>query len=71
MRFDPYNENEVERDWWDRIEDLSWQHIVLLVAGLAAIVVLAFVPPAGCSLSIDSNNSETPTTTTPTTTILG
>lgn len=51
-----------ERDWFDAIADLRWQHVVLIVAALTAFAaVLIFSPEAGCSVSIDSSDTTTTT----------
>ena len=48
-----------DRDWFDWIGELRWQHVTLLVAAIAAFVALSIFTP-GCSVSIKSS----PTTTT-------
>lgn len=51
-----------ERDWWDRIGEMRWQHVVLLIAATAAFVALCFAPLATCSIST-GDDDEAPTTT--------
>lgn len=48
-------------DWWDSIGRLGWQHVVLIVAAIAAFVALCLSPASTCSLSI--TDSATTTTT--------
>jgi hypothetical protein len=46
-----------ERDWWDRIGEMGWQHIVLIVLAVAVFVALLFAPAATCSFK----STDTPT----------
>lgn len=49
-----------ERDWWDRIGEMRWQHVVLCLAVIGAFVALCFTDAGSCSVRITSE----PTTTT-------
>lgn len=51
----------LDLNWWDRIGEMRWQHIVLALAALGAFVALAFAPP--CTVRFSSTPT-TPTTTT-------
>ncbi len=51
-----------EMDLWERIGQMRWQHIVLIVAAIAGFVALSFAP--GLSCSIDSSPAPATTTTT-------
>lgn len=48
-----------ERDWWDRIGEMRWQHIVLIVVVTAAFVALCFAPDMACGISVDSAPTST------------
>jgi hypothetical protein len=49
-----------ERDLWDRIGEMRWQHFLLIVIAVAAFVALSFAP--ACSIRISSSPSSTTTT---------
>lgn len=42
---------------WRAIGEMRWQHVVLIVAAMAAFVALSFAPAATCSIRI----TDTPT----------
>lgn len=53
-----------DHSWWDAIGDLRWQHVVLIVAALAALAAMTiFSGDMGCSVKID--NTDTTTTVAP------
>lgn len=51
-----------DRDWFDRIGDLRWQHVVLIVAAIAAFAAMTiFSGDMGCSVKVDSTDTTTTT----------
>jgi hypothetical protein len=56
-------ENDELPDWWDRIGQMRWQHVVVCFAAAAGFAALCFSPAGSCSVSIHSQPLP-PTTTT-------